>query len=201
MILNDKQIRSLCNPPHLGDGTMAGEPEWQPMIHPFVEKLEQKGVISYGLTSFGYDIRCGDKWKLFTDIHSEIVDPKKPSSYCFHDRTVPFGDFIIIPPNSYALTHSHEYVRMPANLMGLCIGKSTYARCGIHVNITPIEAGWEGQITIEISNSTRLPVKVYSGEGIMQLLFFRGERPAVTYADRQGKYQNQTGVTIAKVVE
>ncbi len=201
MILNDYQIRALCNPPHLADGTMAGEPEWKPMIEPFVEKLEQKGVISYGLTSFGYDIRAGHHWKIFTDIHSAVVDPKRPDPECFFDKKLCESETLILPPNSYALTHSVEYVRMPSDLMGLCIGKSTYARSGIHVNITPIEAGWEGQITIEISNSTRSPVILYPGEGIMQLLFFKGMRPQVTYADRNGKYQHQTGVTIAKVVE
>ena len=109
------------------------------------------------------------------------------------------GDTVIIPPNSYALTHTIEYVRIPRNTTAICLGKSTYARCGIHVNVTPLEAGWEGQVTIEISNGTRLPVKIYAGEGIMQVLFFEGEEPLVSYADRKGKYQHQKGITLAAV--
>ncbi len=170
------------------------------MISPFVTEQVGAGVVSYGPSSFGYDLRCGFDWKLFTDINGTIVDPKSPDPSAFIDIRREEGQFIIIPPNSYALTHTIETLRMPRNVTGVCIGKSTYARCGIHVNVTPLEAGWIGQVTIEISNGTRLPVKVYAGEGIMQVLFFEGEDPGVSYADRKGKYQHQKGITTASVL-
>lgn len=186
MILNDMQIRRLCS----GDS---------PMIEPYSPMLNQEGVISYGASSFGYDMRAGNHWKVFTDMYTTVIDPKRTGQRYFEDFEIPDHETIIIPPNGYALTHSKEYVRMPRTVTGLCIGKSTYARVGIHVNITPLEAGWGGQVTIEISNSTRLPVAMYAGEGIMQVLFFAGEPPELSYADRQGKYQGQMGVTLAKV--
>lgn len=171
------------------------------MIEPYELVQIGDGIISYGPSSFGYDMRCGLDWKIFYDLNSVVIDPKDMNPAAFQGITVKQGDAVIIPPNSYALTHSVEYVRMPRNVAGVCLGKSTYARCGIHVNVTPLEAGWEGQITIEISNSTRLPVKVYAGEGIMQVLFFEGEEPNVSYADRAGKYQGQEGVTLAKILD
>lgn len=170
------------------------------MIDPYVSKQEGEGLISYGPSSFGYDMRAGFEWKIFTDVLGAVVDPKKLNQEAFHDITAGLGTPVVIPPNSYALTHSLEYVKMPRNVSAICLGKSTYARCGIHVNVTPLEAGWQGQVTIEISNATRLPVKVYPGEGIMQVIFFEGEMPNVSYADRKGKYQNQEGVTLARVL-
>ena len=187
MILNDEQIRELS----MGESKM---------ISPFVEELADKDVISYGLSSFGYDMRAGNEWKVFTDLHSVVIDPKKPSKSYFESFRVEDHESILIPPNSYALTHSVEYVKIPRNITAICIGKSTYARVGIHVNITPLEAGWEGQVTVEISNSTRLPVAMYAGEGIMQVLFFEGRPPKTSYADRKGKYQGQLGVTLAKTL-
>lgn len=171
------------------------------MIVPYVEKQVGAGIISYGPSSFGYDMRAGLDWKIFTDINGAVVDPKNQNLQAYHSFRVLSGDAVIIPPNSYALTHTIEHVRVPRNVTCVCVGKSTYARCGIHVNVTPLEAGWEGQVTIEISNGTRLPVKVYAGEGIMQVLFFEGEDPETSYADRKGKYQGQKGITLAKVLE
>lgn len=171
------------------------------MIDPFVTTQVGEGIISYGPSSFGYDVRAGLDWKLFTDIRGALVDPKKQDENAYYNFSVAQGEGIIIPPNSYALTHTIEYIDMPRNVTGICIGKSTYARCGIHVNVTPLEAGWKGQVTIEISNGTRLPVKVYAGEGIMQVLFFEGEDPDTSYADRKGKYQNQKGIMLATVLE
>ena len=180
------------------------------LIDPFVEVQQGGGIISFGPSSFGYDVRAGYTWKIFTDVLGAIVDPKHQDERAFHsinclevadeDRGKPVAP-IIIPPNSYALTHTLEYIKVPRNVTCVCIGKSTYARCGIHVNVTPLEAGWEGQVTVEISNGTRLPVKVYPGEGIMQVLFFEGEEPDVSYADRKGKYQGQKGITLAQVLE
>jgi dCTP deaminase len=170
------------------------------MISPFVTTQVGEGIISYGPSSFGYDVRAGYNWKIFTDVLGAVVDPKKQDQRAYHSLTVKEGDAVIIPPNSYALTHTLEYFKVPRNVTCICIGKSTYARCGIHVNVTPLEAGWEGQVTIEISNGTRLPVKIYPGEGIMQVLFFEGEDPNVSYADRKGKYQNQRGITLATVL-
>lgn len=153
-------------------------------------------VISYGLSSFGYDVRAAPEWSIFTPIDVGLVDPKEFDRRVLVERT---GDSCIIPPNSYALTRTVELISMPPDVHALCVGKSTYARCGIIVNTTPIEAGWRGHITIEISNATPLPVKVYAHEGIAQLMFFRGSQPATTYADRNGKYQDQRGITPAKV--
>jgi dCTP deaminase len=171
------------------------------MIVPFVGDLHGKDVISYGPSSFGYDMRAGLDWKIFTDVLGSVVDPKRQDLRAFHNLTVAEGEAVVIPPNSYALTHSVEYVKIPRDVTAICVGKSTYARCGIHVNVTPLEAGWEGQVTIEISNGTRLPVKVYAGEGIMQVLFFQGDPPEVSYKDRNGKYQNQTGITLARILK
>lgn len=171
------------------------------MIAPFVTVQQGGGIISYGPSSFGYDVRAGFDWKIFTDVLGAVVDPKQQDEKAYYNIAAKEGDVVIIPPNSYALTHTLETLKMPRNVTGVCIGKSTYARCGIHVNVTPLEAGWEGQVTIEISNGTRLPVKIYPGEGIMQVLFFEGEDPDVSYADRKGKYQGQQGITLARVLE
>lgn len=173
------------------------------MLAPFVEEQVGGGIVSYGPSSFGYDVRAGYDWKIFTDVLGAVVDPKRQDERAFHNISVDpeNPEPIIIPPNSYALTHTIEYFKLPRTVTCVCIGKSTYARCGIHVNVTPLEAGWEGQVTVEISNSTRLPVKVYPGEGIMQVLFFDGEDPLVSYADRKGKYQSQKGITLARILD
>lgn len=171
------------------------------MITPFCDGQVGRGIISYGLSSFGYDARASLDWKIFTDVHGSVVDPKQQDPKAYQEvRAEKEGDVIIIPPNSYALTHTLETFNLPRNVTCVCVGKSTYARCGIHLNVTPLEAGWCGQVTVEISNATRLPVKVYAGEGIMQVLFFEGEDPEVSYADRKGKYQHQTGITLATIL-
>lgn len=169
------------------------------MITPFVGAQRGKGIISYGLSSFGYDIRVANEFRIFTASTGQltVVDPKAMDERAL----VPYeGDVCIIPPNSFALARSLEYFRMPRNVMGLCLGKSSYARAGIVTNFTPFEPGWEGFVTIEISNTTPLPAKIYANEGIAQVLFFEGEEPEVSYADRQGKYQAQTGITLSKVL-
>ncbi len=166
------------------------------MIEPFEERLVREGVVSYGLSSFGYDLRAAPEWKIFTNVWGPVLDPKRfdPKSFVEYE-----GDEVIIPPNSFVLTRSIEYIRMPENVIGIALGKSTYARVGLVANVTPLEPGWEGHVTLEISNTTPLPAKVYAGEGIVQILFFEGERPEVTYRDRQGKYQGQTGVTLPRI--
>ena len=167
------------------------------MLEPFEEHLKRDGVISYGLSSMGYDIRVTDEFKVFTDVHQAVVDPKgfDPNALVDIKESV-----CTIPANSFALARSVEYFRMPRSVLGLCLGKSSYARCGIVVNITPLEPGWEGHLTIEISNTTPLPARIYSFEGIAQVLFFEaGSRPEVSYADRKGKYQAQQGITLPRV--
>ncbi|MGB9735204.1 MAG: dCTP deaminase [bacterium] len=167
------------------------------MIEPFAEKQVSRGVISYGLSSYGYDIRIADEFKIFTNINTAIVDPKGFDTRSFVDFK---GDVCIIPPNSFALGRSVEYFRVPRNIMTICVGKSTYARCGIITNVTPLEPEWEGFITLEISNTTPLPAKIYANEGIAQILFFESDQICeVSYGDRKGKYQGQLGITIPKV--
>lgn len=167
------------------------------MIEPFVEKQTAEGKISYGLSSYGYDSRCSDEFKIFTNVDSAIVDPKNFSDKSFVDRQT---DVCIIPPNSFVLTRSVEYFRIPKDVLVICLGKSTYARCGLIVNVTPLEPGWEGHVTLEISNTTPLPAKVYANEGVAQFLFFKGSSDCeVTYADRAGKYMKQTGVTLPRI--
>jgi len=169
------------------------------MIEPFCEKLVAKDVISYGLSSYGYDIRVSDEFKIFTNVNSTVIDPKDFDSANVVDFK---GDVCIIPPNSFALARTVEYFKMPSNVLAICLGKSTYARCGIIVNVTPFEPGFEGHITIEISNTTPLPAKIYANEGIAQVLFFEGDEPCeVTYADRKGKYQHQRGITLPKIAK
>jgi dCTP deaminase len=167
------------------------------MIDPFVEEQKRDGVISYGLSSYGYDARCSDEFKIFTNVDSAVVDPKNFSQASFVDRR---GPVCIIPPNSFALTHTVEYFRIPRDVLVVCLGKSTYARCGIIVNVTPLEPEWEGQVTIEISNTTPLPAKIYAGEGICQFLFLQGSSPCeVSYADKSGKYMRQRGVALPRL--
>ena len=167
------------------------------MIDPFVPGQVRDGVVSYGLSSFGYDIRVADEFKVFTDVHSVVVDPKAFDPRSFVDIQ---GDHCIIPPNSFALARTLEYFRIPEDVLVVCVGKSTYARCGIIVNVTPLEPGWHGHLTLEISNTTPLPAKVYANEGLAQLLFFQGDEvPEVTYAQRAGKYQGQQGVTLPRM--
>ncbi|MBI3323935.1 MAG: dCTP deaminase [Candidatus Omnitrophica bacterium] len=167
------------------------------MLDPFEENLKRDGVISYGLSSMGYDIRCTDEYKIFTNVRQAVVDPKEFNPDSFVDFK---GAVCVIPPNSFALARSVEYFRLPRSVMGICLGKSSYARCGIVVNITPLEPEWQGHLTIEISNTTPLPARIYSHEGIAQVLFFEaGSLPEVSYADRKGKYQGQTGITLPKV--
>jgi dCTP deaminase len=163
------------------------------MIDPFTDGLKREGVISYGLSSYGYDMRVSDEFKIFTNVYSEVVDPKHFSPQSFVDVQT---DVCIVPPNSFALARSIEYFRIPRSVLCVCLGKSTYARAGIVVNITPFEPEWHGHVTIEISNTTPLPAKIYANEGIAQVLFFEADEECeVSYADRKGKYQGQTGVT------
>jgi dCTP deaminase len=163
------------------------------MIEPFVEKQVREGVISYGLSSYGYDIRLADEFKVFTDVYSAIVDPKNFSPQSFVDIKT---DVCIIPPNSFVLARSIEYFRVPRSTLIICLGKSSYARCGLIVNVTPLEPSWMGHVTLEISNTTPLPAKIYANEGIAQVLFFEADEECeISYADKKGKYQGQTGVT------
>ena len=172
------------------------------MIEPFSEnqiRIDDQGqkLISYGVSSFGYDVRCANEFKVFTNIHSATVDPKVFDDNSFVDIT---SDVCIIPPNSFALARTVEYFKIPKDVLVICLGKSTYARCGIIVNVTPLEPEWEGHVTLEFSNTTPLPAKIYANEGACQFLFYKGEAPpAVTYKDRKGKYMKQEGVTLPKL--
>ncbi len=167
------------------------------MIEPFCEKQVADGLISYGLSSYGYDIRIADEFKIFTNIHSATVDPKNFDTRSFIDVK---ADVCIIPPNSFALARTVEYFKIPRDVITVCVGKSTYARCGIIVNVTPFEPEWEGIVTLEVSNTTPLPAKIYAGEGIAQVLFFGGDEICETsYADRKGKYQSQKGLTLPRM--
>jgi dCTP deaminase len=190
-VLADHEIEALCrNLDH-------------PMIEPFAGGERRPGVISYGLTSYGYDIRLDRHFKVFTNAHGNVVvDPKDFDARSFVDIEVARdGDCCIIPPNSFALAATLEYFRVPRGILCLVVGKSTYARCGIIINCTPLEPEWEGRITMEISNSTPLPAKVYAGEGIAQVLFFKGAATcAVSYKDKHGKYDKQGGLTLPKVL-
>jgi len=167
------------------------------MIEPFVESQRREGVISYGLSSYGYDARVSEEFKIFTNVDSAVVDPKAFSDKSFVDRR---GPVCIIPPNSFALASTVEYFRIPRDVLVICLGKSTYARCGIIVNVTPLEPEWEGHVTLEFSNTTPLPAKIYANEGACQFLFLKGDQICeVSYADRQGKYQGQRGVTLPRL--
>ena len=168
------------------------------MIEPFTDRQIREGVISYGVSSYGYDIRVADEFRIFTNVNTTIVDPKHFDPRSLVDYK---GDVCIIPPNSFALARSVEYFRIPRNILTICVGKSTYARCGIIVNVTPFEPEWEGFVTLEISNTTPLPAKIYANEGIAQILFLRCEEVCQTsYADKKGKYQDQKGLTLPFVV-
>ena len=182
-IKSDKWIRRMC--------------EEHGMIEPFEVGQVREGVISYGLSSYGYDIRVAPEFKVFTNVHNALVDPKNFDDRSFVDI---HGLECIIPPNSFALARTEEYFRIPRGVLAICVGKSTYARCGLVVNVTPLEPTWEGYLTLEISNTTPLPAKVYGGEGIAQLLFLEGdEEPETAYADRKGKYMRQRGVTLPRL--
>ncbi len=182
-LLADHQIRRLA--------------QEQGMIEPFVEKQKRDGSISYGLSSFGYDARTADEFKIFTNVDNALVDPKNFSHQSFVDRKT---DICVIPPNSFVLSRTVEYFRIPKDVLVICLGKSTYARCGLIVNVTPLEPGWEGHVTLEISNTTPLPARVYANEGVAQFLFFKGSAPCETsYADRAGKYMGQRGVTLPRL--
>lgn len=178
-VLSDQEIRELVE------------------ISPMAEGKTRPGVISYGISSYGYDVRVGSKYKIFTNVHSAIVDPKRFSEQSFVDFE---GDECVIPPNSFALAETVETFVIPRDVLAICVGKSTYARCGIIVNVTPLEPEWRGKVTIEISNTTPLPAKIYSNEGIAQIVFMRADHPCeVSYADKRGKYQDQRGLTLPKV--
>ena len=182
-VLSDKTIRKLANE--------------EGMISPFEDKQVREGKISYGLSSFGYDARVSEEFKIFTNVNSEIIDPKDFKSTNFVTKN---GTECIIPPNSFVLARTVECFKIPKDVLVICLGKSTYARCGIIVNVTPLEPGWEGHVTLEFSNTTPLPAKIYANEGAAQFIFLKGnETPEVTYADRNGKYMGQTGVTLPKV--
>ena len=169
----------------------------QSMINPFSEKQVREGVISYGLSSYGYDLRVADEFKIFTNVNSTTVDPKKFDERSFVNIT---SDVCIVPPNSFALARSVEYFKIPRSILTICVGKSTYARCGIIVNVTPFEPEWEGFVTLEISNTTPLPAKIYANEGLCQIIFFQSDEICETsYADRKGKYQAQKGIVLPKL--
>ncbi len=169
----------------------------QKMIDPFVNGQVREGVISYGLSSYGYDIRVTDEFKIFTNVHSAVVDPKQFNPKSFIDYK---GEICVIPPNSFVLARTVEYFRIPRNVITLCVGKSTYARCGLIVNVTPFEPEWEGYVTLEISNTTPLPARVYANEGIAQVIFLESDALCeVSYADRKGKYQKQEQIVLPRI--
>ena len=183
-ILSDTQIRELIG------------------IEPFEENVKRPGRVSYGVSSYGYDVRVGSVFKIFTNVNSQIIDPKffSDRSFVTVDVSKSGEDHVLIPPNSFALCETVEFVSVPREVLAICVGKSTYARCGIIVNVTPIEPEWKGKITLEISNTTPLPAKIYANEGIAQLIFMKGDQVcAVSYADKQGKYQDQPGLTLPRV--
>ncbi len=182
-VMNDRWIREMATK--------------HEMISPFEEKQVRDGVISYGLSSYGYDLRVADEYKIFTNVNSSIVDPKKFDARSFVEFT---GPACIVPPNSFALARSVEYFKIPRNVLSICMGKSTYARCGIIVNVTPLEPEWEGYVTLEISNTTPLPARVYSNEGLCQIIFLGSNEGCETsYKDKKGKYQSQQGIVLPKV--
>ena len=181
----------------LADHEIRARAEKQGMIEPFVDAQKREGMISYGLSSFGYDARVSTEFRVFTNVHNAVVDPKAFSDDSFVTLDT---DCCIIPPNSFALARTVEYFRIPRDVLVVCVGKSTYARCGIIVNVTPLEPEWEGHVTLEFSNTTPLPAKIYANEGACQFLFLEGTGPCeVSYGDRAGKYQGQTGVTLPRL--
>ncbi|MCP4923347.1 MAG: dCTP deaminase [bacterium] len=185
--------------PILSDQWIRKTSQKHKMIEPFVERQCHNGVISYGLSSYGYDARVSDEFKVFTNVDSATIDPKNFSEAGFVDRK---GPVCIIPPNSFVLARTVEYFRIPRDVLVICLGKSTYARCGIIVNVTPLEPEWEGHVTLEFSNTTPLPAKIYANEGACQFLFLKGDQACETsYKDRSGKYMGQTGVTLPQVLK
>ena len=181
----------------LSDKWIKGMAKTHNMISPFEDKQVRGTKISYGLSSFGYDARVSNEFKIFTNVNSEIIDPKNFKQNNFVSKN---GEECIIPPNSFVLSSTVEYFKIPNNIMVICLGKSTYARCGIIVNVTPLEPSWEGYVTLEFSNTTPLPAKIYANEGVAQFIFLKGnEKPDITYADRNGKYMKQSGVTLPKI--
>lgn len=219
MILSDRTLRALCEPPYhyehvvetreyksgvkseTIDSTRSIYGRGEPMISPFVpnqvREVDNRKIVSYGLASYGYDVRLADEFKIFTNVRNAIIDPLNPDPDCFVEHK---GDYCIIPPNSYILGHTIETFRIPRDVMVVCVGKSTYARLAAIVNVTPIEPEFEGSVVIEIANGSPLPLKVYANQGIGQFLFFKGDRPCeVSYADKGGKYQGQTGLTLARL--
>ncbi len=169
----------------------------QRMIEPFAEAQKREGVISYGLSSYGYDIRVADEYRIFTNVNTAIVDPKNFDARSFVEYK---GDICVIPPNSFVLARSVEYFRIPRNVLTICLGKSTYARCGIIVNVTPFEPEWEGYVTLEISNTSPLPARVYSNEGLCQVIFLESDELCeVSYKDKKGKYQAQQGIVLPRI--
>lgn len=183
----------------LSDGEIIERVQSGGMIEPFIDHLVGEGVVSYGLSSYGYDFRVADEFKVFSNVNYTAVDPKAFSPEAFVDIVTP--DVCIIPPNSFALARTVEYFRIPRDIITVCLGKSTYARCGIILNVTPFEPGWEGHATLEISNTTPLPAKIYANEGIGQVLFLRGSRECLTsYKDRRGKYDRQHGIVLPRIL-
>jgi dCTP deaminase len=182
----------------LSDGEIRERVVSQGMIEPFVEGQVSQGVVSFGLSSYGYDFRVAGEFKVFSNVNYTAVDPK-----AFDDRSfvsIDTDDYCIVPPNSFALARTVEYFRIPRDIITVCVGKSTYARCGIIINVTPFEPGWEGHATLEISNTTPLPAKIYANEGIGQVLFLRGSRECeVSYKDRKGKYDKQVGIVLPRI--
>ena len=169
----------------------------QRMIEPFAEAQKREGVISYGLSSYGYDLRVADEYRIFTNVNTTVVDPKNFDARSFVEYK---GDICVIPPNSFALARSVEYFRIPRNVLTICVGKSTYARCGIIVNVTPFEPAWEGYVTLEISNTSPLPARVYSNEGLCQVIFLESDELCeVSYKDKKGKYQAQQGIVLPRI--
>ncbi|MEW5746717.1 MAG: dCTP deaminase [Nitrospirota bacterium] len=182
MVKNDRWIREMAE---------------RGMIEPFHESQKREGVISYGVSSYGYDMRIGDEFKIFTNVNTTVVDPKQFDLKSLVDYK---GQVCIIPPNSFVLARSLEYFRIPRDVLVICLGKSTYARCGLVVNVTPLEPEWEGHVTIEISNTTPLPARIYAHEGIAQLIFLQSaELCETSYKDKSGKYQSQTGITLPRL--
>jgi dCTP deaminase len=183
------------------DGWILEACKKQNMIEPYSENQVREGkngkIISYGITSYGYDARVADEFKIFTNVDSDVVDPKNFSPSSFVDRS---GEYCIIPPNSFVLARTVEYFRIPRDVLVICVGKSTYARCGIIVNVTPLEPEWEGHVTLEFSNTTPLPAKIYANEGACQFIFLKGDKTCnISYADKKGKYMSQQGVTLPRI--
>jgi dCTP deaminase len=195
--MNTDQRRGDPKMPIMPDSWIRQKSQDDGMIEPFVDTQTREGVISFGLSSYGYDARVSEEFKIFTNVDSATVDPKNFNEKSFVDRT---SDVCIVPPNSFALARTVEYFRIPRDVLVICLGKSTYARCGIIVNVTPLEPEWEGHVTLEFSNTTPLPAKIYANEGACQFLFLKGDgEPEVSYADRKGKYMKQRGITVPKL--